>query len=52
MALQILDGQQYEPGYVVHVERAKFKPKKDFDYTKHRRLTAKEKKMFKQKQEK
>uniref|UniRef100_A0A5K3FV72 RRM domain-containing protein n=1 Tax=Mesocestoides corti TaxID=53468 RepID=A0A5K3FV72_MESCO len=52
LALQILDGLHYEPGYVLHVERAKFQPKKDFDYTKHRRLTAKEKKKFKQKQEK
>ncbi|VDD77851.1 unnamed protein product [Mesocestoides corti] len=51
LALQILDGLHYEPGYVLHVERAKFQPKKDFDYTKHRRLTAKEKKKFKQKQE-
>ncbi|KAL5106828.1 HIV Tat-specific factor 1 [Taenia crassiceps] len=51
LALQILDGLQYEPGYTLHVERAKFQPKKDFDYTKHRRLTAKEKKKFKQKQE-
>ncbi|CDS43614.1 HIV Tat specific factor 1 [Echinococcus multilocularis] len=51
LALQILDGLQYEPGYILHVERAKFQPKKDFDYTKHRRLTAKEKKKFKQKQE-
>ncbi|VDK25014.1 unnamed protein product [Taenia asiatica] len=51
LALQILDGLHYEPGYILHVERAKFQPKKDFDYTKHRRLTAKEKKKFKQKQE-
>lgn len=51
LALNILDGMHYEPGYVLHVERAKFQPKKDFDYTKHRRLTAKEKKKFKQRQE-
>lgn len=52
LALNILDGMQYEPEYVLHVERAKFQPKKDFDYTKYRRLTAKEKRIFKQKQEK
>ncbi|VDL24980.1 unnamed protein product [Hymenolepis diminuta] len=51
LALNILDGMHYEPGYVLHVERAKFHPKKDFDYTKHRRLTTKEKREFKQKQE-
>ncbi|VDN16247.1 unnamed protein product, partial [Dibothriocephalus latus] len=52
LALQILDGALYEPGYTLHVERAKFQPKKDFDATKHRRLTAKEKKKFKKQQEK
>nr|VZI39046.1 unnamed protein product [Spirometra erinaceieuropaei] len=52
LALQILDGMLYEPGYTLHVERAKFQPKKDFDATKHRRLTAKEKKKFKKQQEK
>lgn len=52
LALNILDGMHYEPGYVLHVERAKFQPKKDFDYTKHRRLTTKEKREFRQRQEK
>ncbi len=52
LALQILDGQHYAPGYILHVERAKFQPKKDFDHTKHRRLTAKEKRKFKKQQEK
>lgn len=51
LALQIVDGMLYEPGYTLQVSRAKFQPKKDFDHTKNRRMTNKEKKKFKKAQE-
>nr|CAH8860107.1 unnamed protein product [Trichobilharzia regenti] len=51
LALKILDGMMYAPGYTVHVERAKFQPKGEFDPKKRRRLTLKEKKKLKQQQE-
>ena len=52
LALQILDGYNYRE-HTIHVQRAKFELKGDYDPTKKRRkLTSKEKKKFKQKQEK
>ncbi|CAH8605019.1 unnamed protein product [Heterobilharzia americana] len=51
LALKILDGMIYTPGYTIHVERAKFQPKGEFDPKKRRRLTLKEKKKLKQQQE-
>ncbi|CAH8297439.1 unnamed protein product, partial [Schistosoma turkestanicum] len=41
----------YTPNYVIHVERAKFQPKGEFDPKKRRRLTVKEKKKLKEQQE-
>ncbi|KAF6776141.1 hypothetical protein AHF37_04272 [Paragonimus kellicotti] len=51
LALKILDGMVYTPGYTLHVERAKFQPKGTFDPKKRRRLTLKEKKKLKEQQE-
>ncbi|KAH8858731.1 HIV Tat-specific factor 1 like [Schistosoma japonicum] len=51
LALKILDGMLYTPGYTIHVERAKFQPKGEFDPKKRRRLTVKEKKKLKEQQE-
>lgn len=42
----------YTPGYTIHVERAKFQPKGEFDPKKRRRLTVKEKKKLREQQEK
>lgn len=52
LALTILDGYDYE-GHKIHVERAKFEMKGDFDPSKKKkRLTAAEKKRFLASQEK
>ena len=52
MALQILDGSDMR-GSTIHVERAKFELKGQFDPSKKKRkLTNKEKKKFQEKQEK
>ncbi|VDP74862.1 unnamed protein product [Echinostoma caproni] len=51
LALKILDGMVYAPGYTLHVERAKFQPKGEFDPKKRRRLTLKEKKKLREQQE-
>ncbi|CAH8574318.1 unnamed protein product [Schistosoma intercalatum] len=51
LALKILDGMLYTPGYTIHVERAKFQPKGEFDPKKRRRLTVKEKKKLREQQE-
>lgn len=53
LALQILDGWQWDAGHKIHVERARFEQKGDFDPAKKRqRLSAAQKKKFLEKQEK
>ncbi|CAL8108661.1 unnamed protein product [Calicophoron daubneyi] len=51
LALKLLDGMIYSPGYVLHAERAKFQLRGQFDPHKRRRLTLKEKKKLKAQQE-
>ncbi|KER22509.1 hypothetical protein T265_09428 [Opisthorchis viverrini] len=51
LAMKLLEGMEYSPGHVLHVERAKFTPKGQFDPKKRRRLTLKEKKKLKEQQE-
>ncbi|GAA37173.1 HIV Tat-specific factor 1 [Clonorchis sinensis] len=51
LAMKLLEGMEYSPGHLLHVERAKFTPKGQFDPKKRRRLTLKEKKKLKEQQE-
>ncbi|KAI6213401.1 hypothetical protein M3Y94_00145900 [Aphelenchoides besseyi] len=53
LALDILDGMRYDADHTVHVERAKFEMKGNFDPAKKKaRLTAAQKKKFLDKQQK
>uniref|UniRef100_A0A914KR34 RRM domain-containing protein n=1 Tax=Meloidogyne incognita TaxID=6306 RepID=A0A914KR34_MELIC len=53
LALQILDGWQWDTAHKIHVERAKFELKGEFDPSKKRqRLSGAQKKKFLEKQEK
>ncbi|KAL3311807.1 HIV Tat-specific factor 1 [Cichlidogyrus casuarinus] len=51
LALQILDGMQLDDKHTIRVEKAKFQPKGEYDPNKRRRLTQKEKKKMKAKEE-
>ncbi|KAI6190000.1 HIV TAT specific factor 1 [Aphelenchoides bicaudatus] len=53
LALQLLDEMRYDPEHTIHVERAHFEMKGEFDPKKKKaRLTAAQKKRFLEKQEK
>jgi hypothetical protein len=52
LAMQILDGMRYDPEHTIHVERAHFEMKGQFDpRRKKTRLTAVQKKRFLDKQQ-
>lgn len=52
LALQLLDGSEFRPGYKVTVEQAKFELKGEFDPKKRKKISAKAKKKAKERQEK